>query len=307
MTTPWDSESLWLKAKMFVNRAMDEGREFEEQAFWAAAALELLGKAALARISPVLIANPDDDGKSILIATGAIEFSDAFSSVQAKAIWSRCARAFRTFDEIEAKKVASGRNEYIHSTGLGFDKIPQALWWPRFWAQAFILIHHLDETITNFVGVERADEVDEHLATNKKYVERRLATLLERAVTLLSRHRAGSLTTKQDAEWVRFGHRYYKYSTAQFCPACKAEGRVGGDEVTEVKIEYPSYYNSDPEDQFDDPRSITLDVALAEFWCPTCHLVLNEPALFAEVGFDETFEVEGDPDDYEDVPEYENE
>jgi hypothetical protein len=53
---PYDHEALWSKAQVFLNRAMDPepGRSFDEQALWASAALELLGKAALARVSPLL-------------------------------------------------------------------------------------------------------------------------------------------------------------------------------------------------------------------------------------------------------------
>jgi hypothetical protein len=51
----------------------EAGRSFDEQALWASAALELLGKAALSRMSPLLIAEPTEDGANILIATGLIE------------------------------------------------------------------------------------------------------------------------------------------------------------------------------------------------------------------------------------------
>ena len=37
MTTPYDHEAMWSKAKVFLNRAMDpgSGRSFDEQALWA--------------------------------------------------------------------------------------------------------------------------------------------------------------------------------------------------------------------------------------------------------------------------------
>ena len=81
---PYDSEGLWLKARLFINRAMDDSTEFEEAAFWACCALELLGKSALSRVSPLLIALPTDDGNSLLIASGAVEDADSFVTVQAK-------------------------------------------------------------------------------------------------------------------------------------------------------------------------------------------------------------------------------
>ena len=305
--TPWDADAFWLKSRLFINRAMDSDRQFEEQAFWASAALELLGKAALVRISPTLIANPNDDGISILVASGAVEYTGSFSSVQAKAIWSRCAHAFRTFNESEAKKIADGRNEYIHSTGVGFDAIPQAQWWPRYWALAFILLEHLNETITSFVGAARTKQVEAHLAANKQYLERRLATLIGRANSLLSRHRSGALSARLEAEWAQFTTSYRRHNEPRECPACGSEGEVGGDEVVDSHIDYLTSPSSDPWGQFEDPRIITLDIAPDYFSCPTCHLVLDEPELIEQAGIDELFQAEGDPEDFYEAPEYENE
>ena len=96
MTAPFDYEGLWSKAKVFVNRAMDPGplRSFDEQVFWASTALELLGKAALAKVSPLLIADPQEEGRNLLIAAGLVEGDARFKSVTAKTIFLRCERAF---------------------------------------------------------------------------------------------------------------------------------------------------------------------------------------------------------------------
>jgi hypothetical protein len=101
----------------------------------------------------------------------------------------------------------------------------------------------------------------------------------------------------------------YKYGEFRDCPACGSVGEVGGEEVVESHVEYPLYYHSDPEDPFDDPhpRSIMLDIAPSEFRCPVCHLVLDEPELLEEAGLDDLFQAEGDPEDFYDEPEYENE
>ncbi|WP_157412120.1 hypothetical protein [Agreia sp. Leaf283] len=305
-TLPWDADALWIKSRMFIHRGMDPDREFEEQAFWAVAALELLGKAALVRISPTLIANPEDDGKSILMASGAVEYTGIFGSVQAKAIWSRCARAFRTFNAEEAKKIAAGRNEYIHSSGVGFDAVPPAQWWPKYWAQASILLAHLDEDIEEFVG-PRAGEVEEYLAANQEHLKRRLETLLERAKSLLSRHQAGALTSRLEAEWTLFTLPTYRYTEARDCPACKSVGQVGGDEVMESNVEHLGPSNPYTNDPFYDEVSVTLDIAPENFACPTCHLILDEPEMLDEAGLNDLFEAEGDPEDYYDGPEYENE
>jgi hypothetical protein len=56
-TRSFDYDAIWLKAITFINRALDDTDDFEERAFWAACSLELLGKAALTKVNPALIAD----------------------------------------------------------------------------------------------------------------------------------------------------------------------------------------------------------------------------------------------------------
>ncbi len=75
----------------------------------------------------------------------------------------------------------------------------------------------------------------------------------------------------------------------------------------ESHVEYSASFSSDPEDLFYDPPSITLDIAPDSFRCPTCHQDLDKPELLGEASLDDLFQAEGDPEDFEDGPEYENE
>ena len=183
MIAPYDHEALWSKAKVFLNRAMDPGpgRSFDEQALWASAALELLGKAALARVSPLLIAEPTEEGANILIATGLIEGTAQFTSVSASTVFKRCQRAFRPFSASDAQKFAAARNEYLHGSGIGFMTLAPQAWWPRYWALAVILITAQDREIEDLVGPDRARVVEAHLAQNAKNVEHRTEALISRA------------------------------------------------------------------------------------------------------------------------------
>lgn len=110
MTAPYDHGARWLKAKMFLNRAMDEhaGRPFDERALWASLALELLGKAALSRTSSLLIAEPTEDGKNLLVAAGLVQGDAQFTSARAKTIFSRCQRAFGRADGARRCRIGSG-------------------------------------------------------------------------------------------------------------------------------------------------------------------------------------------------------
>lgn len=305
MTAPYDHDALWLKAKLFLNRAIEDEdvRAFDERALWASLALELLAKAALARVSPLLIAEPTEEGTNLLIASGLIEGHARFKSVRAKTLYSRCHKAFKPFSEAEATKITQARNDYLHSSAAGFTSIPEAAWWPKFWTLAVILIHALERDVDDLVGYDRANTVEAHLEQNKKNIEHRTEMLIERARQRLAQYEAGTLPARVATDWspgdaLPAGLRYHNSVT---CPACGGRGTIEGEEAIDVDIRYERLY----EDDYD----VMVDVtASAEYFsCPECGLILDNYQLVKQAGFESTFNTEGsdaDTADYE--PDYGN-
>ncbi|MCU1615833.1 MAG: hypothetical protein JWO98_3373 [Frankiales bacterium] len=287
-----------MKARLFINRAMDseEHRSFDEQALWASLALELLAKAALSRVSPLLIATPDEDGGNLLIASGLVEGEATFRSVPAKTVFSRCARAFRPFNYKEAMLIAAGRNEYLHGGAATIGPLPPQAWWPRFWAQAAVLLAAQDREIEEFVGTDREEVVQGHLARNRQHIEDRVTALIERAKQRLSLHQQGIMLARQAAEWAATGDRSWGLShrTEATCPACGSTGTLEGEEVLSHEVQYAQL----SEEDFD--VRVELSVGSEYFSCPTCHLVLDGSALLEAAGLDDQFTDVGSPADYPD-------
>lgn len=300
---PYDADTLWKKARMFIHRAMDDDREFEEQAFWSAAAFELLGKAALAKVSPILIANPNPDGHSLLVASGLLDPDEKFYTVPAHTLWSRCNRAFKPFNEKEAAHISAVRNDYLHAGGVGKESTPE-IWWPRFWSQAVILVSHLDWSLADLVGPSRVRIVEAHLAQNRANLARRLEAAIERARTRLTLHESGQLSTALERAWDAFAPYSYSHTLATECPACAASGTLAGDVVQGVRQEDTVSQIGDYE--YSDVL-IWDEVGTEAFYCGHCHLELFDYELLNEAGFPESFEVEGDFGSYEYEPEYNNE
>lgn len=298
----WDYEALWLKAKLFLNRAMDEEplRSFDEQAFWASQALELLGKAALSRSHPALIAEPSEDGVNILMAAGLIEGDPRFKSVQAKTVFSRCERAFKPFNLGEAMKFANSRNAYLHSGEAAFALIPATAWWPRFWAQAIILVNAMDRIAEDLVGAQRVAVVEAHLAQNKKNIESRVEMLIQRARQRVAQTAAGVVSEKVAREMSFDPRLGAHYSGEETCPACGATGTVEGEEITNTEVEYERV----SEDDYD--VMVTHTIWAEFFSCSTCGLSLDNPEYLAHLDMDETFEVAGEPSDIDYGGEYGN-
>ena len=58
----WFEEALFAKAVLYVERMEAEPPDHWQYAFWSALALELLARAALAHISPTLLADKSGPG-----------------------------------------------------------------------------------------------------------------------------------------------------------------------------------------------------------------------------------------------------
>lgn len=310
MSNPFDHDALWTKAKLFLNRAMDQdSRSFDEQALWAALALELLAKAALARVSPLLIAEPNEEGTNLLIASGLVKGEARFTSVRAKTLMARCHKAFKPFDQAEAMKIINGRNEYLHSSGTGFMAIPPHSWWPRYWAQAAVLVTALDRDMEELVGTTREIEVTKHLERNAKNIEQRTEALIERAKQRRQQWLDGSLPAKVAAEWksAQYLSASMSHSEAATCPACELAGLLEGEEAIAEEIHYPRFggYTDEGESYYLDDGSVSLTISADHFSCAGCQLVLNSYELIRQAGLPTEFDAEGDFDDYQE-PEYGN-
>lgn len=298
MTAPYDHDALWLKAKLFLNRAMDEEnvRSFDERALWATVALELLAKAALARVSPLLIAEPTEEGINLLIASGVLEGDAQFVSVRAKTVFVRCQRAFRPFSTEEAQNLTRARNGYLHGAAAAFTQMPEEAWWPLYWRQAVILNSACERQISDLVGHDRESIVENHLVQNRKNIEHRTEMLIEQAKLRLAQHNAGTLPAKVAKLWQPGLDRSVSMARSEgaACPAC---GQVG---VIEGEIIRDREWTTEAISQDDYEIVVTLTVFSEHFSCANCGLVLDRPELIEEAGLDTLFAVQGAEDDLPD-------
>lgn len=289
MTQPHDPTGLWMKAKAQINRsfaAVDDG-DFPHAALWAAASLELLGKAALAKVNPLLIADPQDDGRSLLVAAGLSNDVARFKSVPAKAVFSRCARAFPPFSAKEAGLIATERNAELHSASTPFNGIDEAAWWERYWAQAVLLVQAQDFDLDDFVGSAREAVVEAHLARNAANVAARVEGLIARAI---QRFAAASSSADARAEIEAIAARVVfaiDHSGSAVCPACGESGTLSGDYVLSSDVFPPE------EDEGGWGRAVEILTVHADiFECDHCGLRLVGPDYLDLTDLPATFEVE---------------
>jgi hypothetical protein len=181
MAHPFHFEPLWNKAKVFIERglvARADNRE-EEWALWASLAAELLGKAALAKRHPVLVAHPgtgEDAGNSLLSAAGIQGKDEGLQSITMKTVLLRLERILPAEFDKDVRKdmalVSRLRNEDLHSGSTPFTGLKEHSWAPGFWRGIDILLRDIGKAVTDFVGPDFTAGVTEQIASMKEEVVR---------------------------------------------------------------------------------------------------------------------------------------
>lgn len=286
MIAPYDHEHLFDKAKLFINRAMAPTRcgNFEENALWASLAIELLGKAALAKINPLLIAEPvTDDGKSMLIAAGINGDQSGFRSIPVKAVFARCAKAFPPFSDRHAMQFAHDRNAYLHSAS-GFNaRFPEDVWWSRFWSQATLLLSAQDKKIEDLVGSSQVKKVEGYLAKNKVFIKELVQSLMERAGQRIQLIENNAVSARVAAE-IQAGSKLLwgsEYETNTGCPVCaNPNATLGGNAEEDSDVVYD-----------EDGPTVWLTIGSDLFFCDRCGLQLDNYQYIAETSIPTSFDV----------------
>lgn len=153
----WNHLELWTKSKLYMSRALVEGPDNELYAFWASLSLELLAKAVLAKIHPVLVADPAD-GRSILYACGintGLSQPKRPKSIPAHTLFARCILCCKNFtseDEAFCLTLAERRNSELHSAELGFAGYSSSLWLARYFTVATKLLKQFGKPLDEFLG-----------------------------------------------------------------------------------------------------------------------------------------------------------
>ena len=227
----WSYDKLWLKAKVYMQKAFDEDRDGDMFPFWSAIALEFVARATLASVHPALLASPQE-GSHILYVFGYYKPAPYKPiSIPTKTVLERCKVVVVNFTDNEktfCEDITSRRNEELHSGGLGFDSYPTSKWLSKYFKVLKILLEFQGKTLEDFLGKDESKAAEEMIAERDATLEKSIRDRISKhskSFSSLALAVQTELIEKSKAEkW--FAIRHYRKDLT--CPACSNLGVLSG-------------------------------------------------------------------------------
>lgn len=226
----WDPEGLWLKSRVFVDRANHCSSDDPLRAFWSSLALEMLARAALSNLHPTLNADPRDF-RHLLYALGH-SASKQPRSIPAHSVYERLEEIIPEFGKEERQVcefLSLQRNKELHTAAEPFETLKQSEWIARYYAACGVLCAYLGKELSAYFGKERAADAQEWVEAMRSGKK---AAVLGRIEECRNRF------TKKDPEEqekLRMGARFAVTvattpgTTVQDCPSCSGAAVLQGD------------------------------------------------------------------------------
>jgi hypothetical protein len=257
-TTPttFDPDALYRKAVRYVQHMDAFDSDDWEYALWSSLSLEFLARAALANVTPALLAEMDKSWSSLYHALGFTPTEEKFApkSIAVSEVFRRLSAILPDFTKEHEKfgiLHTGRRNAELHSGELVFDGIKGSSWQPRFYLISDILLTSMGMMLKDFIGEEEATvaemlitaAADESAKAVKSDIEAHKKVWLAK-----TKEECNTLST-QAVVWAtrHDGHRVD-------CPSCASKALVVGQplsapnqrlkdgEITETQEYLPSQF-----------------------------------------------------------------
>lgn len=274
----WERDPLLAKSKLFFGRALDTDRDEPEFGLWCAFGLELLARAAVASISPALLAEPDRDQNSLLHVLGKGRARTGAKSIVASQVVKLCEYLFEEFTSehtTAAVALVNRRNEELHSGANAFADYTTQHWLPGFYASCEALGRVLGVSLDVLFGDEEAKEARLVLAGAAAETRKRVGEAVRAHRNVFEARPADERDEAQkraeEAVKALVFQRHHRVS----CPACASASTVEGQPFGPEKVTH---------DEDESEVVVRQAVAPRKFSCSACGLKLDGYADLAAAG-----------------------
>ncbi len=289
----WDRDPLRAKARLFFQHAFNTQRDDPTFGLWCSLGLEILARAALASVSPTLLAQPDNDHKNLLHVVHKDSELKFPKSISAALVFNLCKRMFPVFSDEDQKlalALLNRRNAELHSGSAAFEEYRSSQWLIGFYHACGSLATVLEGSLEDLFGEKEAKFAADMLAENRDNIKKEvLSAIAAHKKEFEAKHPAEQQAAKVDAEELGL-----KLSTLRHhrvtCPACGCIATVQGRLFGKEHVTH------------EESGEIVVRQAVSptEFSCSACGLTLSTYAQLETAGLGDhyTRKTTYSPEDY---------
>lgn len=230
----WDPDALYAKALRYIQRMGEFDSADSEYALWSSLSLEFLARAALANVTPALLADNKDGWSSLYSALGFSPTEERFSpkSIAISEVFKRLTAILPSFakeNETFGIQHTGRRNAELHSGETPFEGVKASSWQPRFYQCCHVLLESMGMTLEDFLGKQESTVANRLIAAAADDSAKAVKGDIEahRVDWLGKAQRERNTLASQSAVWAsrQDGHRV-------ICPACGSPALVYGEPVS---------------------------------------------------------------------------
>jgi len=266
------------KARIYADRANQFRHESTDFPLWSALALELLARAALTKIHPVLNADPREDA-NLLYACG-YAVTEQPKSLALHAVFLRLEKTVPGFGKVQRELcdyISILRNDELHGGSLPFEKLKESAWLPRYYEVCKVLCTYLGKSLSDLLGPDVSHAADKLISALTKGLKKGVKDRIS-AHTKVFQSKDAPEKRRSVAQAARMARFLPNGSTKYACPACDSLGVLRGELIKELR---PSYE--------DEQIIVDQEFLATEFKCSVCELNLRNPEEIAHAGIEPRF------------------
>lgn len=277
----WEKDTLLSKSKIFFDKAFQEDKENIFFGLMCAMGLETLARAALAKISPTLLAEPDKDHLNLLHALNLGSAKTAKKSIATAQVLVLCKTLIPEFTEEHLKSasaIVNRRNEEVHTGTAAFLEYKTQQWIEGFYKCCKVLSDFLGQTLNDIFGEEEAKAAEVILKeTETKVVEKTKSLIAAHTKVFEAKpeEEINELRAESEKQGEILSHA--KHHRVK-CPACSSVATVTGD-----------IYGKDQIEHANDEIIVRQTVIPTKFSCTACALRLNGYGQLSTAGVGDHF------------------
>ena len=288
----WERDPLWAKSRLYFERALNESRDDPHFGLLCSLAIELLARAALASVSPSLLAEPDRDHRFLLHALDRGSEKVPRRSIGTVQVFNLCYNLFEEFSEEDLKAAIASinrRNDELHTGTNAFNEYQPKHWLAGFYRICKSLTNAMGESLDSLFGTDEATVAMEILDEIQDEVRQRVQSTIAAHRKVFERKQDDERQTAAENaknESTQLAHeRHHRVE----CPACGCVATVQGETFGSEHLSYE-----------DDCIKVRQSVSPRTFDCSACGLTLTGYAELdaAQLGGHYTRTTEYTPEDY---------